>query len=179
MRRLHLFVLSGLLLLGVLLAGGGLSLWSKVDRGPVHRFYSLHPPQIPAKGYFSTWGVEGSAGDEPDEWNFYVIFEANTTADIVLTWNVNQSVLFERNSAKLNETFVVALPRTNAPWRWDWVVRNPHDSGLAVENFTVIHYSITYPERSVSLTALGAGIGTMLFAVAALVHITRRGSPPK
>ena len=156
-------------------------MWVKTDYGPTHRFYTLNPPRIPEKGYFSTWGYEGTpeVEREPDEWNFHVIFTANGTADVILTWNNNESILFERNSANLNETFVVALPRTSEPWRWDWLIRNPKVSTLIIENFTVIHYSITYSERQRGLIALSTGIAVVLFAVAGLVYLRRGGSPLK
>ncbi len=176
MKRLHGVLLSGVLLLGAVLVGGGISLWLRADHGPVYRFYSGRLPQIPAGAYLSTWGFRGSPTAEPDEWNFNVIFAANNTADVVLAWNRNQTVLYQKTSANLNETFVVALPRTTSPWSWDWFVRNPHDSTLEIKNFTVIHYSLTYPERKQSVIALGAGTAAVVLAGGALAYFTRRDS---
>lgn len=86
-------------------------MWVRTDYGVENRFLTA-PLRIPERGYYWTWGVNGDPRVEPDEWHFHVVFTANKTADVVLLWNMNESILFERSSAKIDEGFDVALPKT-------------------------------------------------------------------
>ena len=133
MNRLYRYSLLGVLVLGLVFAAEGAVLWIRTDYGATTRNWITPQSRIPEKGYMWTWGVEGNPRAEPDEWHFHVMFAANRTADIILFWKLNESVLYERSSAQIDESFDVALPRTTESWRWDWLIRNPHDSVLCGE----------------------------------------------
>ena len=126
-----------------------------------------------------TWGVDGSPTSEPDLWHFRVIFVANDSADVVLLWNLNETVLFEKKSAQINETLDVPLPRTSKLWRWDWLIKNPHESVLRVMNFNVTHYPVRYPERQNGIVAVGVGISILVAASATHVYIKRQDKRPR
>ena len=121
-----------------------------------------------------TWGVTGIPAAEPDEWHFQVVFSANRTAKIALVWNLNETTLFEKRAATIDESFNVALPRATVSWRWDWVIINPDSSVLQVYNFTVIHYPITYPGRQLGLITLFGGFSALLAAPIAIVFFKLR-----
>ncbi len=121
-----------------------------------------------------TWGVGSNPRQEPDLWHFHVIFVANDTAIVMLLWNLNESVLFERSAAQIDETFDVSLPRATTLWRWDWLIKNPHETGLSVRNFTVTHYPISFPERQNGVIAVGMGVSLVIAAGVALVYFSRR-----
>jgi hypothetical protein len=178
MNRFVPHLLLGILLVGVLSLAVGVMIWSRADYGPTSRFYVIPVHFIPSNGYFWTWGMEGNAVTEPDAWHFQVVFAANETAVIALLWNSNQSVLFSKSSAKMTETFDVALPRTDESWRWDWVIKNPNTLALLVENFTIVHYSIKYPEREKGLTLFSMGLAATLAALVAEAYVWRRGIQP-
>jgi len=153
MNRLHLFALLAILMLGASLIGGGAIMWNRAEYGSTIVNWITPSHHIPNNGYMWTWGVAGIPSDEPDEWHFHVIFSANRTAVITLVWNLNETTLFERRGAAIDESFAVQLPRTNAPWRWDWRISNPNSSVLGVANFTVTHYSIKFPLRHIGSIA--------------------------
>jgi hypothetical protein len=162
MNRLYRYSLLGVLLLGVVLVAAGTYMWNRTDYGSTIVNWITPSSRIPAKGNMSTWGVAGASATEPDEWHFHVVFSANRTARITLMWNLNETILFEKSAATIDESFNVALPRTAVSWRWDWVIRNPDRSWLGVYNFTVTNYSITHPQRQVGSMALGAGFVAVL-----------------
>jgi hypothetical protein len=174
MNRLYRYSLLGVLVLGLVFAAEGAMLWIRTDYGATTRNWITPQSRIPGKGYMWTWGVEGNPRAEPDEWHFHVMFAANRTADIILFWKLNESVLYERSSAQIDESFDVALPRTTESWRWDWLIRNPHDSVLSVENFTVVHYSMKYPERQIGSLVLGSGVIALLAVPIAIAYLRRR-----
>ncbi len=178
MKPMRRNLLVGVLLLGVLLTTGGMLMWVRTEYGTTFRFIGEKDHRIPGKGYFWTWGYPGYAKDLPDAWHFHVIFSANGTADIVLLWNVNESILFEKSGAKLDLAFDVAIPRTTENWTWDWLITNPNDLAIVVDNLTVIHNQITYPERQLGSVILGAGNATVLGAVVGLVYSRRHDIPP-
>ena len=154
-------------------------MWSKTEYSPTSRFYTVPVHFIPSDGYFWTWGMIGNAGTEPDAWHFYVVFAGNETAVVELLWNANQSILFSKTSAKMTETFDVELPRTDQSWRWDWVIKNPNRLMLLIENFTIVHYSIKYPERQKGLTLVSLGLAATLTAAVLEVYVWRRRSQPR
>jgi len=170
MKLLHRISLLGVLILGVLLLAYGVALWMRADYGPVIRNWINPQSRIPGRGYMWTWGVNGNARSEPDEWHFHVILAADNVANITLLWKLGERVLYHRTSAHLDETFVVALPRASGSWRWDWLVGNPSDSTLTVDNFTVIHYSIEHPERQNGSLFLGSGVIALLSIPIAIVY---------
>jgi hypothetical protein len=176
-RRLYLFAVT--LTLGLLLAGRGIWLWSEVYTGDVIRNWIAPSTVIPENAGKWAWGVGGDSGEEPDQWHFQVFFEANHTANVLLMWNLNQSVLFARNSSKIDESFAVALPVSREAWRWDWLIRNPNSTILNVYNFTVTHYSISFPERQNGFIAIAAGSITSVVAGIAIVYLNHRDSQRK
>jgi hypothetical protein len=178
MNRLRGYLLLGVLVLEVVLILGGVMMWVRTDYGVTNRFVT-NPLRIPEGGYYWTWGVDGEPGVEPDAWHFHVIFDANKTADVVLLWKLNERILWEKNSAKIDEGFDVTLPKTTESWRWDWLIRNPDDSVLGVENFTVIHYPIKYPERQLGSISLAASAIVLLAIPIAKAYLRRRDIPPR
>jgi hypothetical protein len=162
------------MLLGFFLVAAGANMWNRADHGSTIVNWITPSTRIPAKGNMSTWGVAGAPATEPDEWHFHVVFTANRTAKITLMWNLNETILFEKNAATIDESFTVALPRSTVSWRWDWVIRNPDSSCLGVYNFTVTHYSITYPERQFGLITLGAGLVAVLVVPIVIVFLRQR-----
>jgi len=173
MNRLVSSLLVGIVLLGVLSAGGGVIMSTETEHSATSRFYVI-PHFVPSNGYFWTWGVVGSAGTEPDAWHFQIVFVANESAVVALMWNSTQKVLFSESSAKIMDTFDVPLPRTNESWRWDWVIRNPNRLMLLVENFTIVHYSIKYPGRERGFVLLGLGLAATLGALVVEAYAWRR-----
>jgi hypothetical protein len=163
-----------LVVLGLVLLARGTMLYVETESGGFIQNWTTPATTIPSKAYMWTWGVEGVQADQPDSWHFHVVFEANATGEVFLMWNLNQSVLFNRNSSKIDETFEVVLPRTSGSWRWDWLIKNPNSSGLTVDNFTVSHYSIRYPERMNGLMAIGAGLIMVVAAAGVLAYFRRR-----
>jgi hypothetical protein len=178
MSRVLPYLFLSILLVGAVLTALGMVLWSKAEFSPTSRFYIIPVHFVPSNGYYWTWGMEGNSGTEPDAWHFHVVFAANETAVVALLWNTNQSVLFSKTSAKMTETFVVELPRTGQPWRWDWVIKNPDRLTLLVENFTIVHYSIKYPERQKGVVLFSVGLAATLTATVAQVYVSRRHSQP-
>jgi hypothetical protein len=172
MDKFSRYLLVGAFLSGVLLTALGATMWMKTDYGVASRFFTV-PLRIPGKAHYSTWGVVGSAELEPDEWHFHVVFAANRTANVVLSWKMNESILYERTSDMIDEVFNVALPRTSEAWTWDWIIENPHDSALRVDNFTVVHYPIMHPGREVGSVLLSAGI-IVVFVVPSIMAYLRR-----
>lgn len=179
MNRLYCYSLLGLFLVGLVCVPEGAMLWIRTDYGATTRNWITPQSRIPAKGYVWTWGVEGNPRAEPDEWHFHVMFAANKSADIILFWKLNESILYERSSAQIDEAFDVALPRTTGSWRWDWLIRNPDDLVLNVENFTVVHCSINYPERQIGSLILGSGVTALLAVPIAIAYLRRRDIPPR
>ncbi len=151
-------------------------LWTQTNTGAVIQNWITPTSIIPGNAYMWTWGVEGTPAQEPDLWHFHVFFVSNDTAEVLLIWNLNQSTLFDRNSSKIDETFDVQLPRTNQPWRWDWLIRNPNNRFLLVENFTVTHYPLRYPERQNGAIAMGVGALLIITSIAAFVFFRHRRS---
>ena len=98
---------------------------------------------------------------------------------MVLLWNLNETVLFEKHSSQIDETLDVPLPRTSKLWRWDWLIENPHDSVLGVMNFTVTHHPVTYPERQNGIVAVSVGISMIVAASAAYVYFKRQDRRPR
>jgi hypothetical protein len=147
-------------------------MWIKTDYGVTSRFFTV-PLRIPGKAHYSTWGVAGGPELEPYEWHFHIVFSANRTANVVLSWKMNESILYERTSDMIDEVFIVALPRTSVTWTWDWIIENPNDSALRVDNFTVVHYPIMYPGREVGSVLLSTGI-IVVFAVPIIMVYLRR-----
>ncbi len=179
MNPLRRYSLLLMIAIGSILIGQGVFLWAETRSGGVIRNWVTPASVIPSHQYMWTWGVDGVAKDEsdlPDLWHFHIVFSANDTAEVLLTWNLNQSILFQRNSLRIDETFDVALPRTNGSWRWDWLIKNPHSSALRVDNFTITHYSVRYPERRDGFVAVGTGFFIIFGATAALVYVRRRDS---
>lgn len=166
------------IVLGFIFAGRGAMLWTETSSGGVTQNWITPASAIPAHAYMWTWGIDGDPKEEPDLWHFHVIFSANDTAEVLLLWNLNQSILFQRNSSRIDETFETALPRTNQPWRWDWLIRNPHGSALGVDNFTITHFSVRYSERQNGGTAIGTGLFLIVAAAIAFVYFSRRDSRP-
>lgn len=154
-------------------------MWTEADNGVIIQNWITPSSAIPGKAYMWTWGVDGNPRAEPDSWHFRVHFVANNSADVLLLWNLNESILFERNSAKIDETFDIPLPRTNQLWRWDWLIRNPHESVLGVENFTVTHFPVRFPERQNGVVAISVGVSMIIAATAVFVYIKRRDRPLK
>jgi hypothetical protein len=179
MNRLYPYSLLVVLLVALVFAAEGAILWVRTEHGPTTRNWINPESRIPGKGYMWTWGVEGNPRTEPDEWHFHVMFAANESADIILFWKLNESVLYERRSAQIDESFDVPLPRTNELWRWDWLIRNPHDSVLDVKNFTVVHYSIKYPERQIGILVLGSGVIASLAVPIAIAYQRHRDMRPR
>ena len=126
-----------------------------------------------------TWGVAGIASAEPDEWHYDVIFSANSTAEVDLVWNLNQTILFTKSSSMINESFNVNLPRTDSSWRWDWLIKNVGGSVLGVANFTVTHYPIRHPQRSIGSVLLGAGLAIIIAAPISAIWFKRQGNRPR
>lgn len=178
MKRLVRFSLLGLLVFGVVLIVGGAVMWVQPVPEDTIENWITPSSRIPGNGLMMTWGVGGGPMGEPDAWHFHVVFCANSTANIVLLWNLNETTLFEKSSNKLDESFTVALPRTTHSWRWDWAIMNPGDSVLRVENFTVTHYAIRYPERSVGSMALGTGLIAVVAVPILKIHFRRRDILP-
>jgi len=176
MNPLLSFLLLGILLVGAVSIASGVVMWSTTVYGPTSRFYTIPVHFVPSNGYFLTWGVEGNAETEPDAWHFGLVFAGNETAVIELVWNANQTVLYSITSAKLTETFDVELPRTDQSWRWDWAIKNPNRLTLLVENFTIVHYSIKYPERHAGLALIGLGLAAGVTAAVSEVCLWRRSS---
>jgi len=176
MNPLLSFLLLGILLVGAVSTAAGVVMWFKMVHGPTSRFYTIPAHFVPSNGYFWTWGVDGNAGTEPDAWHFGLVFAGNETAVIELVWNTNQTVLYSITSAKLTETFDVELPRTEQSWRWDWAIKNPNRLTLLVENFTIVHYSIKYPERHMGFALIGLGLAAGVTAAVAEVSLCRRRS---
>jgi hypothetical protein len=174
MKRLHRYLLLGVLILELLLVADGTVLWLRAGYGATIRNWINPQSRIPGHGYMRTWGVSGNSRSEPDEWHFHVIFAADKAANVTLLWKVNQRILYQRSSAYIDETFVVALPRTSGSWSWDWLVGNPSDSMLSVENFTVIHYAIMHAERQVGSLLLGSGVLGLLSVPIALIYAKHR-----
>jgi len=174
MNRLYCYSLVGILLLGLVLVAAGANLWNRTDYGGTIVNWITPSSRIPGNGNMWTWGVAGIPAAEPDEWHFHVVFSANRTARIALVWNLNETTLFEKSAATIDESFNVALPRTTFPWRWDWVIRNPDSSWLGVYNFTVTHYPITYPKRQLGYLALAGGFIAVLVAPIAIAFIRHR-----
>jgi hypothetical protein len=179
MKRLRRYFLLGVVILGVLLVADGTTLWVRACYGPVIQNWVNPQSRIPAGGYMWTWGVSGNARSEPDEWHFHVIFAADNAANITLLWKLNERILYHRSSAHIDETFVVALPRASGSWRWDWLVGNPSDSTLTVDNFTVVHYAIEHPERQTGSLLLGSGIIALLSIPFAIVYARHQHNEPK
>jgi hypothetical protein len=170
MNRLQYSMLS-VLLLGVILLSVGALMFTQTKYGPITRFWTGPTIRVPANSITPTWGVGGNATQEPDEWHFEVFFTANRTATIKLVWNLNESLLYEKTSAAINESFSVALPKASGDWRWDWAIHNSQDSALGVQNFTVIHYSIQHPQRQIGILMLSGGIIAVIAASIALVYL--------
>lgn len=152
----------------------GISLWTKAENGVIIQNWVAPSHPIPRGGSMWTWGVGGTSKSEPAAWHFQVLFDANASADVSLLWNLNESVLFERRSSHIDETFELSLPRTSNPWRWDWLVRNEQGSGLRVENFTVTHYPVSFPERQNGAIAIGTGTSIIIAAIVTLAISRRR-----
>jgi hypothetical protein len=47
---------------------------------------------------------------------------------------------------------------------------------LIIQNFTIIHHSLTYPERLAGLIVMSAGAASILFAAVFLILIKRQSS---
>ena len=164
------YAFSAILVLGLVLIAIGAMQWTQEVSGNVIRNWISPSTVVPAKAYKWTWGVGSVPQSEPDSWHFQVIFTANNSAQVSLLWNLNQSILFERNSSKINETFDVSLPRANQAWRWDWLIENPHKTALGVQNFTIIHYPITYPQRQNGTVAIVVGLFVFVAASLAMFY---------
>lgn len=168
-----------MILLGAALGIRGATLWSETNTGTFIQNWITPSSEIPRKSYMWTWGVGSNPQQEPDQWHFHVIFVANDTADVLLLWNLNESVLFQRKSSRIDEVFDVPLPRTTVLWRWDWLIRNPHESGLAVRNFTVFHYPVSFPERQNGVSAITVGVSLVVAACVAMLHFRRADIRPQ
>ena len=149
MHRLYRHLPLIAIIIGLILTATGTFLWTVALPGAANQNW-IAPVTIPASRNFATWGASGVA-NPPDAWHFQVFFAANNTAEVLLVWNLNQ-IVFQKKSSNLDETLETPLPRTSENWRWDWVVKNPHSTPLAVTNFTVTHHSITYPFRLYGVT---------------------------
>jgi hypothetical protein len=179
MNKLSRFIPLGALLLGLTLVSLGVGMWVKTEYGVESRFFTI-PLRIPGKSHYSTWGVAGGPpAIEPDEWHFRIIFAANGTAHVILSWNMNERILYERSSAKIDEVFNVTLPRTNEAWTWDWVIENPNNFVLRVENFTVVHYPIIFPERIVGALSIGTGFMVMVAVPIIMIYLRHVNNPRK
>lgn len=161
------------MVLGLAFGVRGISLWNEMDTGVFIQNWVTPSSEIPRSAYMWTWGVGGNPNLEPDLWHFQVFFLANDSADVLLVWNLNESVLFERTAAQIEETFDVPLPRTTELWRWDWLIRNPHQTGLRIQNFSVSHYPFSFPERQNGLIAIVLGVSMIVAASCALVYVRR------
>jgi hypothetical protein len=161
------------IVVGLISTAEGVVLLREVEIGGVIKNWLAPSSTIPGKANLWTWGVEDKAQSEPDLWHFHVVFLANITANVILLWNLNESVLFERNSARIDETFDLSLPRTDQNWRWDWLVTNPNELVLGIENFTVTHYSIRFPHRQNGVLAIVAGISIIIAASSGFVYSRR------
>ena len=179
MSRLRQFSILAIIGVGLIFLARGVSLWTEAETGVVIQNWITPSSAIPGKAYMWTWGVDGSPRSEPDLWHFHVIFVANDSADVVLLWNLNETVLFEKHSPQIDETLDVPLPRTSKLWRWDWLIKNPHDSVLGVMNFTVTHYPVTYPERQNGIVAVSVGFSMIVAASAAYVYFKRQDRRPR
>jgi hypothetical protein len=173
MKRLHRFLL-GVAILGVILEAGGTALWLRSENGSVIRNWINPHFKIPPGGYMWTWGVLGNAKSEPDEWHFHVIFAADNVANVTLLWKHHERILYHRSSAEFDETFVVALPKVNGSWTWDWLVGNPGKSTLTVDNFTVIHFSISHPKRQTGTLLLSSGTIALLSIPVVIAYARRQ-----
>ena len=171
--RVRRLLLVALVVLGLALGVRGATMWTETNTGTYIQNWITPSSQIPAKSYMWTWGVGSNPQQEPDMWHFHVVFVANDSADVLLLWNLNESILFERTSAQIDETFDVPLPRTTALWRWDWLIKNPHETGLAVQNFTVSHYPLSFPERQNGIIAIAIGVSLIVAAGVALFYFSR------
>jgi hypothetical protein len=87
--------------------------------------------------------------------------------------------MYQRSSAHIDETFTVALPKSSGSWRWDWLVGNPSDSMLIVDNFTVIHFAVRYPERQVGSLLLGSGFIALLSVPIAMMYVNQLDTEPR
>jgi len=168
------YAILGVLLLGVLFVGRGITLWDEAQSGVVIENWVTPATTIPGHALILTWGVGGNSQEEPDLWHFQISFRANETAHVMLVWNLNESVLFERRAADVNETFDVALPRAQV-WRWDWMIENPQSAILSIGNFTIIHYPIRFPERQNATAAIGIGLALTIGAAFTFYYFSRRG----
>jgi len=164
MNRFYRYFILGVFLLGVVLLASGASLWNRTDDGGTITNWITPSTRIFANGNMPTWGVAGISAAEPDAWHFQVVFLANRTATIALVWNLNETTLFKKSAATIDESFDVALPRATGSWRWDWVIMNPDSSVLQVYNFTVTHYPITHPKRELGLFISVGGFTAVLAA---------------
>ncbi len=151
-------------------------LWGQAETSGVIQNWVSPASTIPGNTYMLTWGVDGSPEKEPDVWHFHVVLVANSTADVLLLWNLNESILYQKSGSKIDETFDVPLPRTNNAWRWDWMIKNPQSSMLGVANFTITHYAIMYPERQNGLIAIGLGLAIIAVAGVSYTYLSRRGT---
>jgi hypothetical protein len=167
-------VILAVLLLGLIFVGRGATLWNEAQSGVVIQNWVTPATIIPGHKFILTWGVDGNAQEEPDLWHFHISFTANETAHVMLVWNLNESVLFERRAANVNLTFEVPLPRTQQAWRWDWKIENPESAILAIGNFTILHYPIRFPERQNAIVAIGAGLAMVTTATLTFHYATHR-----
>jgi hypothetical protein len=162
------------LLLGLVFVGRGATLWNESQSGVVIENWVTPATTIPGHALILTWGVEGNPQEEPDLWHFHISFRANGTAHVMLVWNLNESVLFERRASDVNVTFDVPLPRTQQAWRWDWMIENPLPAVLAIGNFSILHYPIRFPERQNAIVAIGVGFAMVIAATLTFYHVTHR-----
>jgi hypothetical protein len=165
------YLLVALLILGLLVSSSGTLLWEEFQAGTLIVNYVPPASPIPAHSYVLTWGVGGLSSAEPDLWHFHVFFTANETGQVLLIWNLNQSILFERQGSNLNETFDMPLPRTLQSWRWDWMIRNTNDLVLKIENFTVAHYPVQFPNRQKGLILILVGASIVIVAITTIVYL--------
>ncbi len=168
------YVNLSILLLGLILIGRGATLWNEGQSGVVIENWVTPATTIPGHALVLTWGVGGSSPEEPDLWHFHVSFSANETAHVLLVWNLNESVLFERRGMSVNETFDATLPRTQQAWRWDWMIENPESAVLAIQNFTIVHYPIRFTERQNSIAAIGTGLAIAVAASFAFYYFSHQ-----
>lgn len=172
------YAILGVLLLGALFTGRGVTVWNEAQSGVVIENWVTPATTIPGHALILTWGVGGNSQEEPDLWHFQISFKANETAHVMLVWNLNESVLFERRAASVNETFDVPLPRAQV-WRWDWMIENPHSTVLSIGNFTIVHYPVRFPERQNAIIAVGAGLAMTIGAAFAFYYVNRQRIRPK
>jgi len=163
-------------LLGTVFLTRGTMLWVQAETGVVIQNWITPTTTIPPDAWKWTWGVGATASQEPDAWHFKVFFRANDTAQVLLLWNLNETVLFSREALQVDETFDIQLPKTGQDWRWDWLIKNLNPTTLTVYNFTVMHYPIRYPERTNGLAAVVVGVGLLVIAGALVVNSRRRDS---